>query len=144
MEEIAKAAGAFRAAIEQTPAAGLPVALQKFPRGACGDATLLLGYHLKTQGFGTFEYVLGMGVDDEGDRYSHAWLRQGKIIVDITADQFPNNAPVIVAEASPWHEGFEVEVPHEADFHIFDGYTFASLSIAYKAIAANLEDPGAG
>lgn len=78
MDELTKAAAAFRAAIEKTPAAKLPVTLQEFPHGACGDITLVLGHYLKTHGFGTFDYVFGMAKDEEGDRYSHAWLRQGR------------------------------------------------------------------
>lgn len=139
MEELTKAAAVFRAAIEQTRAEKLPITLQAFPAGACGDATVLLGYYLKTQGFGTFDYVLGMREDADGERYSHAWLRQGGVIVDITADQFPGNAPVIVTHASSWHDGFEVEVLHEADFHVYDAYTVATLSAAYKTVMETVQ-----
>lgn len=45
MDELTKAAAAFRAAIEKTPAAKLPVTLQEFPHGACGDITLILGHY---------------------------------------------------------------------------------------------------
>lgn len=120
----------------------MPITLQGFPAGACGDATPLLGYYLKTHGFGTFDYVSGIGEDEDGERTSHAWLRQGDIIVDITADQFRDKAPVIVTDASPWHEGFEVEVPHEADFHVYDANTVATLSGAYAAIMETLEGFG--
>lgn len=118
--------------------------LQEFPHGACGDATLLLGYYLKTLGLGTFDYVLGMGEGEDGDQYSHAWLRQGDIIVDITADQFPAKAPVIVTDASPWHDSFSAEVLHEADFHVYDGHTVATLSAAYGTIMETLEAAGGG
>jgi hypothetical protein len=104
----------------------------------------LLGYYLKTHGFGTFDYVSGEAWDENGEWFSHAWLRQGDVIVDITADQFPGNAPVIVTDASPWYSGFEVEVPHQADFHIYDGHTLASLSAAYRTVMTNLEGIGAG
>ncbi|KAB2716400.1 hypothetical protein F9K97_24275 [Brucella anthropi] len=139
MEDLTKAAEAFRAAMANTRPEKLPVTLQEFPHGTCGDATLLLGYYLKTHGFGTFDYVLGMATDDDRERYSHAWLRQGRIVVDITADQFPDQAPVIVTDRSPWHDGFEVEVPHEADFHVYDGHTAAMLGVAYKAVIETLE-----
>lgn len=128
MDELTRAAAAFRAAIEQTPAAKLPIGLQAFPTGACGDTTDLLGYYLKSQGFGTFDYVSSEGWDDDGEWYSHAWLRQGSVIVDITADQFPGKAPVIVTDASPWHDGLEGKVLHEADFHVYDGYTVSTLA----------------
>lgn len=144
MDELAKAAAAFRAAIEQTPAAKLTVCMLGFPAGACGDATPLLGYYLKTRGFGTFNYVLGMAEGEDGDQYSHAWLRQGDIIVDITADQFPDQAPVIVADSSPWHNRFEVEVPYEADFHVYDAHTVATLGAAYAAVMETLLEMNAG
>ena len=47
-------------------------------------------------GSGAFNYVLGMRVGEDGERYSHAWLPQGDTIIDITADQFPGQPPVIV------------------------------------------------
>lgn len=144
MEGLTKAAGMFREAIGHTSREKLPVTLQEFPHGACGDATLLLGYYLKTLGFGTFDYVLGMGEDEDGGQYSHAWLRQGDIIVDITADQFRAKAPVIVTDASPWHEGFSTQVLHEADFHVYDSYTVATLSAAYGTIMETLEAAGSG
>ncbi|MGG7539353.1 hypothetical protein [Rhizobium sp. 12,4] len=140
MNELVRAAAAFRAAIEQTPSAELTVTMQDFPHGACGDATLLLGYFLKTLGFGTFDYVLGLREDEEGEQYSHAWLRQGNVIVDITADQFPGKSPVIVTEETRWHDEFQAEVLHEADFHVYDGYTVAALSRAYAAIMGMIED----
>ncbi|MFK3968598.1 hypothetical protein ACI2KT_34125 [Ensifer adhaerens] len=139
MDELAKAAAAFRAAIEQTPAAKLPITLQAFPEGACGDATDLLGYYLKTQGFGTFDYVSGEAWDEDGEWYSHAWLRQGNVIVDITADQFPGKAPVIVTDTSPWHDGFEVKVLHEADFHVYDANTVSTLAATYAAVMETLD-----
>ncbi|ULJ74490.1 hypothetical protein [Rhizobium gallicum] len=138
MDELAKAADVFRAAMENTPRTKLPITLQEFPHGACGDATLLLGYHLRSLGFGTFDYVSGEGTDEDGEWYSHAWLRQGDIIIDITADQFPGQPAVIVTDNSPWHDGFEVEVPHVADFHIFDEFTASTLGAAYKAIMETL------
>lgn len=144
MDELANAAAAFRAAIERTPAAQLPIGLQGFPKGACGDATDLLGYYLKTQGLGTFDYVSGEGWDEDGEWFSHAWLRQGNVIVDITADQFPGKAPVIVTDASPWHDGFEAEVPHEADFHVYDPNTVSTLAAAYAVVLETLERMNSG
>ncbi len=144
MDELAKAAETFRAALENTPRAKLPIGLQAFPTGACGDTVDLLGYYLKAQGFGTFDYVSGEGWDDNGEWYSHAWLRQDNVIVDITADQIPGNAPVIVTDASPWHDGLEGKVLHEADFHVYDSYTVSTLAEAYAAVMETLEGMKAG
>src|SRR5437879_3708846 len=57
--------------------------IKEFPRGACGDASILLGKYLEDNGCGIFEYC---NCDYEGDR--HGWLRRGALVVDITADQF--------------------------------------------------------
>lgn len=80
-----------------------------------------------------------MREDEDGEQYSHAWLRQGNIIVD----QFPGKPPVIVTEVTRWYDGFEAEVQHEADFHVYDGHTVAALARAYAAVIANLEGMGA-
>lgn len=141
MEQLEIFARLFRTAIEQTPRDSLPITLQKFPAGACGDATLLLGHYLKSQGLGDFEYVQGQRGEAE-DRHSHAWLRQEDILIDITADQFSEiDAPVIVTNDTAWHDSFETEVPHQADFAIFDENTVATLGAAYSAIADSLQDP---
>ncbi len=141
IEKLAEAAAQFRRAIERTDPAKLPIGLRTFPVGACGDATLLLGAHLKSLGFGSFEYVLGRRGEGE-DRHSHAWLRQGDILIDITADQFQEiEAPVIVATTSDWHGTFEVEVPHEADFRVYDERTATTLGAAYRVIRESLAVP---
>lgn len=58
----------------------------------------------------------------EGDgRHSHAWIKQGDIIIDITADQFDEiETPVIVTNASAWHNRFDSKILFEADFHVDD------------------------
>lgn len=99
----------------------------------------LLGAYLKEHGLGTFAYVLGHRPDgNHPDRqpFSHAWLRQDDIVVDITADQFDDApASVIVATDSPWHKAFDGQVQHEADYRVFDGYAGASLEAAYETIS---------
>lgn len=57
----------------------------------------------KRKGFGRWEYVTGWR-----GRSSHAWLRQGNVIVDVTADQFPDmDQPVIVTTDDGWHRQFD-------------------------------------
>jgi hypothetical protein len=71
---------------------------------------------------------------------THAWLEQGSVIVDITADQFPEGTlPVIVSTASPWHEQFERESLNEADFRLYDHHTVSVFSRAYHAILDRLD-----
>jgi hypothetical protein len=78
-------------------------ALPSFPFGWCGAVCDLLEEYLRREGFGTFESICG---ERHHPYQSHAWLRQGSLIVDITADQFAgeNQSPVIVTCDSPWHD----------------------------------------
>ena len=92
-------ASTVRQAIEQCPPAELP--WPAFPRGACGDVSLILGQVLDDEGITGFQYVCGNKYEPFS---SHAWLQKGEWIIDITADQFPDVAePVIVADDSAWH-----------------------------------------
>jgi len=109
----------------------LPVTLQNFPHGACGDASLLLARYLSERGCGEFRYILGLR-----DGNSHAWLQQGPLIIDITGDQFADNphGPVYVGEDQAWFVGFAGEDQHTADYSIFDDNTKAMLSASYARI----------
>lgn len=137
MEQIAIAARQFRDAIKRTPANQLTITMQNFPAGACGDVVLLLGHYLKAQRLNAFDYVLG-----ERDGHSHAWLQQGMLVVDITADQFAEvDESIIVTIESVWHSAFAAKVLHEADFTIYDAYTAANLGAAYHAIIRHMRQP---
>jgi hypothetical protein len=136
MDDVKKAALSFRALVEAAPKGGLPISLQNFPNGACGDTTLLLGRYLAELGHGEFRYYLG-----RRDGRSHAWLQRGPLIVDITADQFDDfEAPVFVADDSPWHGGFAGEDQHAADPTVFGEPTTSSLAAAYTLIVGNTHD----
>jgi|CEGC01.1.fsa_nt_gi hypothetical protein len=110
MDAIAKASRKFRAAVEDN-FSSLGLASESFPRGNCGEMSWMLGAYLHDQGLGAFEYICGeRGLAIEGTWSSHAWLCSDGIIVDITADQFDDvDDPVIVTEASKWHEQFSTE-----------------------------------
>nr|WP_319390503.1 hypothetical protein [uncultured Cohaesibacter sp.] len=138
MDVLTKMAGQFRKAIEITPIKSLPVTMKNFPFGSCGDATLLLGHYLKSNGFGIFQYALGeRGAGEK--RHSHAWLQRGVLLVDITADQFSEIAsPVIVTTNSEWHDTFETKLLNEADFNVYDHYTRATLGAAYTSVLRSL------
>lgn len=134
----------FRNAIEMTDKKSLPISLQEFPHGSCGDAVLLLGHYLSKQGFGKFDYMLGDLDYEIGGYYpSHSWLQQKKLIVDITADQFDDfSDPVFVETHSPWHERFNGKVEHVADFFCFeetDTHTFYMLKNAFFNILKNIQ-----
>jgi hypothetical protein len=128
----------FRAAIERCDSRSLPAQMEGFPRGCCGDATLLLGTHLAVLGFGTFIYVAGeRGIGS--DWTSHAWLEGEGFLIDITADQFAEvNDPAIVCNSSPWHGTFEVTDRRPSDFRNYDEHTCAVLGSTYAAIVKEL------
>lgn len=129
-DTIRRLATLFRRAIEATPKSELPNTFAEFPRGACGDATLLLAKFLEEHDCGAFNYVLG-----ERCEHSHAWLQQGELVVDITADQFEDvPGPVIVEHGSAWHVAFAGERRHVANLETYDTPTRERLRAAYRRI----------
>jgi hypothetical protein len=114
-----------RRAIEKIPPGQRGSSLRLFPSGTCGDASLLLGAFLADQGVAGFEYVCGeRGSKQEDTWTSHAWLRRGPLVIDITADQFADApAAVIVESPSVWHEeSFRIgSTPEPADFRAYRG-----------------------
>jgi hypothetical protein len=126
----------FRRAIEVCERSRLPVTFKEFPRGSCGDVSPILGTYLKESGFGSFDYVQGSRADLErpgAESCSYAWLSQGDIVVDITADQFPDApAPIIVTRDSDWHRGFSGKIQHEVDYRVYgDGFARRNLESAH-------------
>ena len=141
IKTIERRAREFRTALENCPRNLLPVGFEKFPTGSCADASLLLGKYLRDNGLGEFECVLAdAGSHSDDDWHSHAWLRQGELIIDITADQFPDfDYPVFVATGSRWHKKYRIKDVHPADYEIYDDYTRGALSVAYYRVVDFLE-----
>ena len=112
-----------RRAIQELPRSQLPVTMSAFPAGACGDASLLLGTYFKDEGLEDFVYVSAeRGTKSDNTWTSHAWLACGALVVDITADQFPDGpGPVVVASPSHWHAQFEVCDTHSSDLRDWRG-----------------------
>lgn len=135
----------FRQGIEAIPAQLLPIGLQGFPRGACGDASLLLGARLTDLGIEGFKYVCGERVSKSNNtRTSHAWLQSGTCVIDITGDQFPDApAPVVVADPSEWHANFTLDGAQPADFRLWSGYGADLLRPTYARIQKSLTNSGA-
>jgi hypothetical protein len=124
----------FRAAIEACDLKTLPITFHEFPRGSCGDATLILAKYLKDNGQEGFVYVCGMR-----DGHSHAWLERDGLIVDITGDQFADNEdPVCVSRRSAWHAQFEIDREDLSDIDLYDDFTRFNLGGAYKRISLHL------
>lgn len=130
----------LRDAIVALPVAERHYGLAGFPRGACGDACLLLGALLVDAGIGGFGYVCGeRGVRIDNTWTSHAWLQRGALIVDITADQC-EDAPreIVVAENSAWHAQFECDEPVDSDFRNWTGIGTHHLYGIYARVAKPL------
>jgi hypothetical protein len=115
---IAALARQMREVIERIPKDQLPSCMSCFPRGACLDSSLLLGAYLVDNGITGFKRVSGTrGTATNNSQKTHAWLVRNALIVDITADQFPDGpASVIVSESSVWHNSFEVDECGPSDF----------------------------
>jgi len=124
----------LRAAIEACDLGTLPITFHEFPRGSCGDASLILAKHLKDNGQKGFAYVCGMR-----DGHSHAWLERDGLIVDITGDQFADNEdPVCVSRRSAWHAQFEIDREDLSDIDLYDDFTRFNLGAAFETISRHL------
>jgi hypothetical protein len=122
----------FRAAIVAADLA--KTSLCRFPRGSCSDASILLGQHLSACGFGDWEEVSGERWAGR-DCFSHAWLEQDGLIVDITADQFQGiDTAVIVTTESKFHRSFKEDRRNAARIGIWDDHTQRSLRLMYSTI----------
>ncbi|HDS05872.1 MAG TPA: hypothetical protein ENN95_02400 [Deltaproteobacteria bacterium] len=137
INKIRETATVFRNAIEVC-APSLGVIFKKFPSGACGEAVLLLGTYLIEQDLGEFQYMLGdYGARTDSNWSSHAWLQADNLVVDITADQFPEvNEKVVVQDYSKWHAKLNGKSLHIADYRILNTYTVSSLNGMYRKIIA--------
>jgi hypothetical protein len=99
VEAVRGAASRFRSALEHG-GLSLPI-LATFPAGSCGAVSGLLGQYLIDSGLGDWWYRMGSHRDSLA---SHAWLEQGGLTLDITADQFSDVAePVILTARPAWH-----------------------------------------
>jgi len=139
-EEIRKAATRFRDAIVAHKGEISLISFQEFPLGACGDASLLLARYLHEAGMGDWEYVNGWK-----DGRAHAWLQQGDLIVDITADQFvESKRPVIVTENNEWHGQFQVQRRRPVDYRFRFESNHEEFETAYRTILKSLPKLEAG
>ena len=122
----------FRRAILRCPRTDLPT-LKDFPRSSCGDTAILLGEYFYSRSLGLWEYVAG---SRKQDLHSHAWIEQGGLIIDITADQFEDvDEPVVVTRDRQWHAQFAYLAPsHPAQIGDYDPGTQRWLRPIYKRI----------
>lgn len=94
----------------------------------------MLAKLLERHGHPPFDYMLG-----SRDGWSHAWIQQGDLIVDISADQFDDyGIPVTVVRGSAWHEGFAAERLHVADFMLYNLAARNALARAFRYVESLL------
>lgn len=109
-EDLTEVATRFREALEEA-LKGLsytPAPLTRFPAGSCGFTSEMLGQMLNDHLNNQVMYVWGQ--EKDGER-SHAWLRYGDIVLDVTGDQFACRPRVFVGLADSWFDMWAVDEP---------------------------------
>ncbi|HBN08982.1 MAG TPA: hypothetical protein DD435_10160 [Cyanobacteria bacterium UBA8530] len=126
----------FRAAIVRCPKEMLPVALQRFPRGACGTSCDLLGQYLIDSEHSSVEYICGhRGIQ------SHAWLLVEGLIIDITANQFQEiGSEIIIKKGSRFHKSFIEDFRRQGGIWRDEQYSQATLESTYQEIRSRIID----
>ncbi|WP_373451105.1 hypothetical protein [Comamonas sp. SY3] len=136
--KIRELAQRFRTAIENVPVKSRPIGMELFPRGACGDTSLLFGAYLVDHSITGFKWMSGCRGDVRDNTWtSHAWLQRDNLVVDLTADQFPD-APMglIIMSPSPWHAQFNGEDGGSGDFR--DRSNVDQLARLYRRLLQDL------
>lgn len=102
-QDVLSIATRFRKAVEELKPQLRSVCFKDFPRGSCGDASILLGEVLEELNLGDWVYRSGKRADGQ----THAWIERADVIVDITADQFPDiSEGVVVTSDRTWYTQF--------------------------------------
>jgi len=128
---LALVAHSARHALEQYSSVSTDLMFERFPRGACGATSELIGRYLSEVYQLRGKLVSGL----KSDGSTHIWLSFHGIILDITADQFGQSA-VIVSRKSAWHEAWETGEDEHPDAHQVDWPTY--LEPAWQALVAGL------
>ncbi|MBK0379329.1 hypothetical protein [Mucilaginibacter segetis] len=114
------------------------VGFYDFPRGACMDASILLGILLGRQGFGDFDLVSASY--DRERFFTHAWLENQNYLIDITVEQFsdwPKQSHIInLTSASERYNYFEIIFREPLIHHnnVPDLGFYAALSLVEEKI----------
>ena len=99
----------FRAAHERWSSRETHPWTSDFPEGQCGNASRLLARYLTELGYSDIHIVSGASREDPkgGQRFTHAWLKVGRYVVDITCDQFADHpGDFVFAEETRFHNSF--------------------------------------
>jgi len=124
----------LRAAIEATPPLGLPFGLCEFPKGSCGDASVMLVKLMAVKGATSAAYMNGHRRVPE--YMSHAWAFIDGYFVDITGDQF-GRPPVVVTSFDPWFEQWENAQSIALGAPRFDSFAESSL-VGFERLLAGI------
>ncbi len=84
--------------------------LKFFPKSCCVISNSILGHYLNH----TFNesFFLRKCMRHENRPIWHSWIQNEDVLIDITADQFPemSSSPVIFCQSSDWHNQFSDRV----------------------------------
>lgn len=109
--------------------------LSGFPRGCCDDATDLFAHHLwKTFGVKTVRADGSYYDDNPENSIWHTWLEVDGIIIDLTADQFPEYKSTYVGEQDKFHAMFEVERQEYIGYMSLGDGCWNRMKMCYEAI----------
>jgi len=131
----------FRRALETVDRSLFPEHMRDFPFGCCSDVSDLLASYLNESGLGEFELISASRTivgSPTQQVETHAWLTQGKLIIDITADQFIGNQAVIVVSSSRWHDTFRISERRSAGLESIAGPVRLGLDEFYKVLLSLL------
>ncbi|MFW5794860.1 MAG: hypothetical protein ACOCV1_05210 [Bacillota bacterium] len=132
----------FRKAIEFTSSKDLIITLQNFPKGSCGDASLLLARYLQENDISPIYYTYGIkSTSKKSISPSHAWLKYKDLIIDITANQFDEiSKKVIVTTNNKLYSGFKIRDRFVADYrNRYNKADVLDLDNSYKQIIKNID-----
>jgi hypothetical protein len=130
----------FRNAIDSARRDDWKGNMKGFPVECCHHACTLLLLYFKRIGMEGFRTYSGIHPTNQGGR--HLWLQKGEIVIDITADQFPEiDKKVIVTRESSWHDSLGRKVHPSPtnpnyDSEIWEWYAEIYLNI--EAILAKM------
>ena len=121
----------FREAILASDRSRLIVSLRDFPRGSCDDTSLLLARYLRARGHGDFRSISGRRGYE-----THVWLKQGKLVIDLTGNQFCDwpHGLVYVGEECGWFASFSGVDGGPAYYSQFGGSLEGELDVSYAEI----------
>lgn len=126
----------FKRGIESTNPFDRPIGLQAFPKGACSDASFMLGSYLTHLGHGQFFLISGeRGSNIDSTWTSHAWLEKDGLIIDITCSQFEEvSDEIIISKTSNWHSRFSIKSTELADVYARDQNAAVALVPFYEKV----------